>query len=122
MFTKKRAFPYYQRATNPPPLILKKRQEVYNNEMCHLCNNSPDNHERGNSSCIITITMHNEMTKKIINLIEKHIPKEKQWSINTWCSHTIQNPHISSDPNQPFPLMWGDKGIIPKTLPIKHHK
>ena len=32
MFTKKRAYPYYQRATKLPPLMLQKRQEAYNNE------------------------------------------------------------------------------------------
>jgi len=56
------------------------------------------------------------MTKKIINLIEKHIPKEKQWILNTWYSHTTQNKHISSVSNNDFPLIWGDKGIIPKSL------
>jgi len=115
MFTKKRAYPYYQKANKLPPQILLKRKNAYNNEFCHLCNNTPDNHEHGNSSCAITKFIHNKMTEQIINTINSYKPKNNNWSIPLWFTNSYSSKHINNNPS-PFPNKWGDIGIIPLSI------
>ena len=112
---KKRAYPYYQKANKLPPQILLKRKNAYNNEFCHLCNNTPDNHEHGNSSCAITKFIHNKMTEQIINTINSYKPKNNNWSIPLWFTNSYSSKHINNNPS-PFPNKWGDIGIIPLSI------
>ena len=56
------------------------------------------------------------MANKIILSINKERPKKKNWSIHLWFSHTIINEHIIISSPPPFPLLWGDKGMIPMNI------
>ena len=116
VFTKQRAFNHYLKENlKLPPHTLIKRRNAYNNIYCHLCPNNIDNHEHGNTSCIITNSIHNKLSTKIINIIEKNSPANPNWHINLWFSNQTTDPHITNTPTE-FPLKWGNIGIIPNSL------
>ena len=134
IFTKERAFSFYQKDfLSLPPHILQKRRTVYNQINCHLCSTFKDNHEHGNTTCIIAQKVHNLMVSKIIDYIKKENPPNPNWKLKIWFSHNIHNSHIDPQPYPDFKSKWGDKGIVPSTLinnvntlklpnPLKAHK
>ena len=110
---KKRDYPYYQKPIDFPLISSLKRQLAYNNELCHTCNNVSDNHGHGNSSCNITLFIHNKMREEIINIIEKHKPNSNNWKLQMWFSNATLNFHIDNTSTMNFPKKWGDIDIIP---------
>jgi ribonuclease HI len=118
IMTRERSFKFYQQ--NRPHIPQKKLallRQVYNSPQCPICPNNPtDNHEHGNSSCLLAMELHKRMTKKLQALISKSTSRT-DWKFTPWYNHNFEVPRFSRDHElYYFPKDLGDKGIIPRAL------
>ena len=117
MFTKERAFKFYQKNNlKLNQFTLNKRRIAYNSPFCHLCPNFKDNHEHGSTTCYIAQKINDILAKKIFSQIQKSSPNNRNWNLNLWFTTSFQNSHITNTINPQFPSQWGDRGLIPKSL------